>query len=476
MNLYQLIQNLQKSKTINHSLTTKDHAKLTQEQQQAIDIGSGASTLTLSELYDAIDNNLLSIGSYYLIENVNTDLYGGTNIILQAVNTNQLNKKGYGQFYNPRYDLYNVWDQNASSYNNGDKVIYGGYVWINNSGNVGNVDNSNEEFNLDENWSIQLYTNIDYYNEVWDEIEYDINEDIIYSRYEDINKNLVSNSYESYFWGYCGINPIKVFRWGHKVENSQGVGSCTVINSIFDCINIVSGTILGVKLNNYSIFFALNMINSSWIGNVNLDNYSFVAGISLDNSNIYNLNMDNSSYENINYINASLNNIKLYSSNLYFNNASIISYTIGGINCGLNTIEYQFGITFDGSIGFGGITGSGPTSLNLPYMPIPQGYFVESILLEGLSTFTGNENSTIRFGYSNGTGLEILDNTTGLLPTISGLITYNNILNNKITPTSVSVANIYLVGSILNNPFNSGTLNIEIKFKKINNTYITFYP
>jgi hypothetical protein len=49
-------------------------------------------------------------GAWYLITDADSGLYGGTNVIIQAVSVNQLSDTATGLFYNPKYD------QNAAGY------------------------------------------------------------------------------------------------------------------------------------------------------------------------------------------------------------------------------------------------------------------------------------------------------------------------------------------------------------------------
>jgi hypothetical protein len=76
--------------------------------------GSSLTTVTKSELDTLITNSGLITGANYLITGVNPDLYGGTDIILQATSTNSLSISGKGKFYNPKYDQsiagYGIWN------------------------------------------------------------------------------------------------------------------------------------------------------------------------------------------------------------------------------------------------------------------------------------------------------------------------------------------------------------------------------
>jgi hypothetical protein len=65
--------------------------------------GGGFFTLNISELQTLIGSDSLVPGALYRITNANSGLYGGTEIILKAVNSNTLDSKGMGKFYNPIY-------------------------------------------------------------------------------------------------------------------------------------------------------------------------------------------------------------------------------------------------------------------------------------------------------------------------------------------------------------------------------------
>ena len=68
-------------------------------------------TMTKSELDAAILVSGLTAGQTYKITNVDVDLYGGTDVILQAVSNNRLSDAGNGIFYNPKYSQYDIWSK-----------------------------------------------------------------------------------------------------------------------------------------------------------------------------------------------------------------------------------------------------------------------------------------------------------------------------------------------------------------------------
>jgi len=80
--------------------------------------GGGGEPVVVNNPEDlqlAIDNNTLVPGQHYIIHGVNTNLYGGTTIMLHAVATNKISSDGWGLFYNPKYvstvDPYGVYSE-----------------------------------------------------------------------------------------------------------------------------------------------------------------------------------------------------------------------------------------------------------------------------------------------------------------------------------------------------------------------------
>lgn len=68
------------------------------------------NTITKAELDNLISISGLTEGTFYKILGVNIDLYGGTDIILQATSNTTLSIYGNGIFYNPKYDSIKIWD------------------------------------------------------------------------------------------------------------------------------------------------------------------------------------------------------------------------------------------------------------------------------------------------------------------------------------------------------------------------------
>lgn len=70
-------------------------------------------TTTRSNIVISASNSTLQPGVLYHITDAHTALYGGTEIILQAISTSELDDRGMGKFYNPNYTSAtgsNVWN------------------------------------------------------------------------------------------------------------------------------------------------------------------------------------------------------------------------------------------------------------------------------------------------------------------------------------------------------------------------------
>ena len=78
-----------------------------------IPVGSATTTTTYVNASSSLSNKSLVAGTFYRITDVDTNLYGGTEIILHADTTESFSNSGIGKFYNPKYDKtvpgYGIW-------------------------------------------------------------------------------------------------------------------------------------------------------------------------------------------------------------------------------------------------------------------------------------------------------------------------------------------------------------------------------
>jgi len=66
--------------------------------------GGGLVSKTVAEMQTLASGASFTASQFYLITDADTVLYGGTNVIIQAVSSSKLAKDGTGIFYNPKYD------------------------------------------------------------------------------------------------------------------------------------------------------------------------------------------------------------------------------------------------------------------------------------------------------------------------------------------------------------------------------------
>lgn len=222
-------------------------------------------------------------GSLYEISGVDPALYGGTTIWLTALNETTLSKTGIGLFYAPNYN----WDidmngniikpipiaydygVNSTSpdipfyYNLGDQVIWGGKYWvcIASTGGDGYIfDNqrlNNSYFKIDESMDGSMI-------EMYDEIRYDVDLDVITYRYNIESRNEVELNLEDYFVPNAGYNNIRDFQWG----NYKRVNMYNTVSNIGVSGNKISG--------------------SSQCDIINFDGFKFNNNILEDNSGFVN--------------------------------------------------------------------------------------------------------------------------------------------------------------------------------------------
>ena len=197
--------------------------------------------LTKTDMLDRIINNDLEPGAFYLITGCNSNLYRGTDIMIQAVARDTLANEGQGIFWNPKYEAYSIWNSSIT-HTVGTKAIWGGKVWINVNGNLGSIIS---DFTLSTDWTIIVPSYTDY-NFVIDKVIYDITKDTILGR-EDVYGNKVKDT-DSFTWQGTAPNivvgAIAKFQFGgvnvksNEVEDSW----CNNLNS--RCSEFVNNKVL----------------------------------------------------------------------------------------------------------------------------------------------------------------------------------------------------------------------------------------
>lgn len=229
-------------------------------------IGTTFYNITFSEFQNLVNLSELVPGALYMINGVDVSLYGGTTIWTRAISTNRVEPRCTGRFYNPPYDKnspnYGIWDPGMPSPNIDDRIIWGGRIWRNLNGNIGN---SIDLFSLDSEWEIITDTNE--YVTFYDQCVYDQDTDEIIYREEISSGNRVWKGRLN-----LNYNNILYFQWGNGWDNNytyKGIGNCIIeTNSLFFCINNKLASVKNIKLVNQS---HINLLG----GNGQLENSTF---------------------------------------------------------------------------------------------------------------------------------------------------------------------------------------------------------
>jgi hypothetical protein len=270
----------------------------------------------------------------------------------------------------------NIVFRDIVSYPVNTKVIWGGYSWTNLTGLVGN---KLDEFNLDSNWSKDVYDEVNY-NVVVDIIKYDCENDIITRRCDKF-ENDICYSYGDLPYLPTSNSPIKAFQFGnndginsrtgnkvynsycesincpsylfsqnqfmslsafynnrftYKNSNTQGIYGVTLLWSVCSNNTFNGQTSLRWILFNYITTFQYNIIPDSLFGNNTFANYTFITNNTFENSTFQ--------YCNVNYGSITSNKFEKGASPIGVNfqacnivGGAISSNTIGAFSNFLNT-------------------------------------------------------------------------------------------------------------------------------------------
>jgi hypothetical protein len=146
-------------------------------------------------------------------------------------------------------------DNPISAHTVGSKVIWGGYSWTNTTGNIGTATNS---YTLSSDWTKDTYSSTNY-NLVIDEISYDIQNDWIESRRENLGNNSVHFDFNEQNNYWLNASPIALFQFGNPLlvyGEYKGLANNTVENGLFETINfrgsdLISNTIVNSSITNF---------------------------------------------------------------------------------------------------------------------------------------------------------------------------------------------------------------------------------
>lgn len=231
---------------------------------------------------------------------------------------------------------------NSPIYNDNQIVYWGGKVWKNANGQVGNFI---DKYTLNSEW-IEVEITDENYNTHIDEIQYDYLNDMIIYRKDRYN-NIVSGNNQFFVEcespnGYDYGNPIKDFQWGNAQDNFNtddyfeiGVQQNQIINSYFDCLNSLAKQTWLNKLSN-KCFIVQNLFSKTSIINNNiLQNFSEIK----NNVLVFDSTIQSCLLDNISNITSNNLNLSGFNSNLISNNSNINFNTLLNSNITENTLN-----------------------------------------------------------------------------------------------------------------------------------------
>lgn len=265
----------------------------------------------------------------------------GITLYLRALTNNTISNSGYGEFYNPLYQSNSLYDEESLNgawgifdidriYSLGDRAIWGGYVWENISGyNSGPTNNS---FELDVSYWVKLEYDNTVYRKVIDYIEYDIDNDWIVRRRDEIGEIDVTYSLRclNENLDVSLRHPIAAMQWGNYNYPPASVkfGTCSIqVNnsSYYNCINFKGWLNSGIICTNNSRIFKSLYLKYSGLSNLKIDNSSIEA---------LNLNIQSRIEDNI-FFNTSFNGN-------YIKNTVVANNIFEGANIDGNYLEDSY--------------------------------------------------------------------------------------------------------------------------------------
>ena len=402
---------------------------ITKEQLLEIPQGGGTTgesyiAVTKTQLDTYITNSTLKPGVLYGITEAERWMLLGDStdtLYLRAISTNQLETKGTGKFFVPKYDQtlqgYGIWQGEVYAafpttvtepvYAVDDTVIWGGKLWKNLTGLLGS---KIDIYTLSEDWEVIPFDEVNY-NVRFDKIEYDYQNDMIIYR-KDNNGNEISTSYQDwtikeYNFGsnllnYSLWNSLKIYQWGNEFDSNlnKGCGLNIVTNSILECLN-TCGNIHSNVLNNGNIHS--NVLNN---GNIhsNVLEWGYITYNTLENggyidSNTLNIGQMSSNTLNSGQMSSNTLNNGIISSNT-LNGGLISSNTLDGGNINSNTLDggqMSYNTLNSGYITNNTLENSG----NISYNTLDGGLISSNTLDGGNINSNTVNNGRIRLGLAN---------------------------------------------------------------------------
>lgn len=288
----------------------------------------------------------------------------GITIYMQAITSTKLADSGYGRFYDPAYygepeyfnpdptGTYGIWNVDIT-YNIGDIVFWGGYAWINTTGNLGY---STDVFTLSPDWRKIKYSEKigtdPVYKVVIDEIKVDWNNGVLIERYNVENNVKVSFNLDYYATGilpfvFTTRNPIAYMGFGLypqfandcSVNNAYGIFNVECVDSIVEAVSFRGTGFFNLKWNrSWSISADIrigcqirnSVFEQTYIETLYMEDYSFFDHVDMylstmignflyDGSKVSDLYMRNSFFDySILDDLSEIFNLRIYDSNVNY--------------------------------------------------------------------------------------------------------------------------------------------------------------
>jgi hypothetical protein len=301
--------------------------------------------ITYYDLRNLKGDEMLSPGTTYIVSEIPTPIYPEAEVYITAITNKDFAKKGIGKFYNPNYDAAYIYDPNGF-YLYDSFVIWGGYVWINISGDTGN---SLDDFNLTPvDWVLMIPNNVNdlhygirldkVYNIAYDEIEFDFDNAYVSYRKQSKNNVICSLSYDTWYFyngGNLTVNPLRCMQWGRYYTSPwSGISNVIIEESYANFLNYTgytlvdiiikqgstvenifaddNSTIYNIFLTNQSYLGSINLTGYSELASINLTNWAYVSNIDiLSNSYLYEISVDGSTFNNSSFTNTYVESVDI---------------------------------------------------------------------------------------------------------------------------------------------------------------------
>ena len=202
-------------------------------------------------------------------------------------------------------------------------------------------------------------------------------------------------------------------------------------------------------------------LSSSHITSINSVS-SYLSDIDLTNSTLDSITIDRSQFSDLTRETGTLYQLDLNTS--YVNLLSLGTYSNtfpSGSSFRFNEFKYQFSITMDGTDGYG-LTDTG---LNIPIMLIPNGYYIEKLILDTTSNLVADTLPNLSFGaFDEFPSLSAFD-----LSTLTSVKAFD--LNNQLTGNKADSNTTLYAALSGGTDITSGTITMEITLKKTYDYY-----